>query len=86
MKKHKVTLDEWEQHLPETLWNRLKPEWSKKLDALATIYPVSYKVISREFRDTTIIYDCDFNVIDACRVMMGWDLNNLHQYFNPTRS
>jgi hypothetical protein len=82
MKKSQVTLDAWEQELPRTLYNRLKPQYEKKLEALATTYPITYKVISREFRDNTIILDCDFNVLDACRVMMGWDLNNLYEYLN----
>ena len=82
MKKSQVTLDAWEQELPNTLYNRLKPEYEKQLEALATIYPTTYRIIRDEFKDTTIIYDCDFHVIDACRAMMDWDLNNLPQYFN----
>ena len=82
MKKSQVTLDAWEQELPNTLYNRLNDDQMKKLEGLATTYPVSFGIITREFKDTTIIYDADFHVIDACRAMLGWDLNNLHQYFN----
>ena len=82
MKKYQVTLDAWEQELPNTLYNRMKPEYMKKLESMATTYPVSFHLIAREFKDTTMICDCDFHVLDACRAMMDWDLNNLHQYFN----
>ena len=82
MKKSQVTLDAWEQMLPNTLYNRLKEEQMKKLEGLATTFPSSFKIIVDEFKDTTIIYDADFHVIDCCRVMLGWDLNNLNQYFN----
>ena len=81
MKKSQVTLDAWEQELPNTLYNRLTDEQAKKLEALATTYPASYKIIRDEFKSVTIIYDADFHTIDCCRVMLGWDLNNLNQYF-----
>lgn len=85
MKKSQVTLEAWDQELPNTLYNRLKDEHIKQLEALATTYPVSYRAIARGFRDCTTIYDVDFHIFDACRTMMDWDLNNLHNYFNKAR-
>jgi len=85
MKKHQVTQEAWDQELPNTLYNRMKPEYMKRLESLATIYPTSFGLIVREFKETTLIIDCDFHVLDACRAMMDWDLNNLYQYFNKAR-
>ena len=82
MKKSDVTLDAWEQQLPNTLYNRLKDKEVVKLEALATTYPTSFRIIRDEFKETTHIYDADFHVIDCCRAMLDWDLNELDQYFN----
>jgi len=81
MKKQKITLDDYDQELPATLYNRMIPEEVKKLEAMATTYPHTYRIISREFKNNRHLYDCDFHIVDACRAMMDWDLNNLHKYF-----
>ena len=79
--KKEITLDYWEQELPKTLYNRLLDEEAKKLDGLATTYPHSYKYIIQELKDKKSIMDCDFHVFESCKTMLGWDLNNVYQYF-----
>ena len=83
MRKSQVTLDFWEQQLPNTLYNRLKDEEMKKLDALATTFPVSCRLIRDAFKEATTVFDVDFHVYDSCSAMLGWDLNNVYQYFKP---
>ena len=83
MKKSQVTKEFWEEQLPNTLYNRLEDAEAKKLDAIATRFPNSARVIREAFKNATLIYDVEFHILESCRGMLDWDLNNVHQYFKP---
>lgn len=74
-------------HTPETalsranLYERLNDDVAKKLDVIATIYPVTYRVIRKTLTETTTVCDLPFGCASDMRIYLGIDLNEFYLLF-----
>ena len=69
-----------EQKLPQTLYNRLKDHTD--LDAIATKYPTTARVIREHLKKSTFYFEVPFLVVEYFEMYLGVPSNEFKHQFN----
>ena len=78
-------MKEVNEPLEETLYNRLLPEYAKKLDAIATKYPSISREIREELRQCNFVMDVKFGIVQEMWTYCGVDPREFMNIFKDPK-